>query len=107
MERQDLLNAIEMLLNDVIEQCFHHLVNHPQESIDLNEIVREATQERAYLTIKVDAHGFEDGSAQARSHCEQISKTLHKKSLQLMGRLQDIKGRHQSNVAGDAGAFDA
>lgn len=106
MERQDLLNAIETLLNDATEQCFHHLVNHPQQSMALNEIIREATQERAYLTIKVDAHNFERGSEGARAHHKQISKELHKKSLQLMGRLQDVK-RRKSNVAGDAGAFDA
>lgn len=72
----------------------------------LNEIIHEATQERSYLNIKVDAHNFPAQSEQEREHFRQISRELHKKSLQLMGRLQDVKQR-QSNVAGGAGASDA
>lgn len=98
MERSELRLAVQTLLNDVIEQCFKHLIHHPQESDELNRIIRDCSQEISYLTIKIDAHTFEPKSPEAIAHYRDISKELHRKSLELMSGLQKAKQRG-TNVA--------
>lgn len=101
MERQELRLAIQTLLNDVMEQCFRELIHYPQESTAMNEIIRECASEASYLTIKVDAHGFEQGSEDLRGHYREVSRDLHRKSLELMGQLQRARQHHRISAAGE------
>lgn len=101
MERSILKNAISTLLGDVSEQCLQFLVHHPEKSTPLNAIIRECSEEMNYLVLKVDAHPHPEGSEGALAHYKVVSRELHKKSLQLMSRLQKVKFE-KSNVVGGA-----
>lgn len=98
MNRSELRLAVQTLLNDVIEQCFKHLIHHPQESDELNRIIRDCSKEISYLTIKIDAHSFQPKTPEIAEHYVGVSKEVHQKSLELMSRLQNVKQR-KSNVA--------
>jgi S-adenosylmethionine/arginine decarboxylase-like enzyme len=96
--RAELKRAVHTILNDVIEQCFRHLIHHPQDGDELNKLIKESTDEINYLLIKIDAHSFENGSQELDVHYSGISKDLHKKSLRLLGRFQTIQ-RSSINVS--------
>jgi arsenate reductase-like glutaredoxin family protein len=89
--RDSLRQAVQELMNDVIEQGFHHLINHPQQSDDLNKIIKEATDEMNYQLIKIDSHQFHLESAELQKHYEIISRDSQRKSLELLSALQKIQ----------------
>lgn len=89
--RDSLRQAVQELMNDVIEQGFHHLVNHPQQSDELNKIIKEATDEMNYQLIKIDSHHFLPESPELQKHFETISNDTQKKSLALLSQLQKIQ----------------
>jgi len=97
--RAELKRAIHTILNDVIEHCFKHLIHHPQNSDELNKIIKESTDEINYLVIKVDAHNLKKGSSELTDHYQGISKDLHRKSLYLLSRLQKVQRSAHSNVS--------
>ena len=96
--RTELQTAVRNILDDVIEQSFHHLIHHPQNSDELNRIIREATEEFNYLYLKIDAHDHHPKSSALDAHYTQISKDLHKKSLHLLSRLQRIQSKDGINA---------
>lgn len=89
--RQDLKRTVHAIMNDVVEQCFQHLIHHPQHAQEINRIIREASDEISYQTIKIDAHNYNTRSAEIESHYGDISRDVHKKSLEMLSRLQKIK----------------
>lgn len=99
--KPELKRAVHTILNDVVEQCFKHLIHYPQKSDALNKIIKEATDEINYLIIKIDAHNFKKGSPELDNHYNVISKDLHKKSLHLLARLQQVQREEVTNVSGE------
>lgn len=97
--RAELKRAVHTILNDVIEQCFRHLIHHPQNSDQLNRIIKDATDEINYLLLKIDAHAFKAGSPELENHYNGISKDLHSKSLRLLSRLQKVQRGQQTSVS--------
>lgn len=95
-DRSELKRAVHVLLNDVVEQCFQNMMHYPQHSGDLNRIIKDATDEINYLTMKIDAHNFGSDSPELKDHFRSISKDTHKKSLHLMGKLQSLQNKQQS-----------
>lgn len=91
--REELRYAVQEFLNDVIEQGFHHLVNHPQEDNELNTIIREATDELNDQLKSIDNHSFHPESKELNDHYEQISRLAQRRSLELLSRLQKIQQR--------------
>jgi response regulator of citrate/malate metabolism len=89
--REELLMAVHSILNDVVEQGFHHLVSHPQESDELNRVIQEATDELNYQILKIDAHNFTSDSNELKEHFLHISKATQRKSLELLSRIQRLK----------------
>jgi arsenate reductase-like glutaredoxin family protein len=89
--RDQMKYAVQEILNDVIEQGFHHLVNHPQNSDELNRIIKDATDELNYQLLKIDSHSFKPGSKELSDHFQCISKDAQRKSLELLSRLQKIQ----------------
>ena len=89
--KEELKSAINVLLNDVIEQGFHHLIRHPQRSDALNRIIKDATDELGYLNVKIDAHSFKANSPQLHTHYESISKDAQRKSMDLLSLIQKIQ----------------
>lgn len=91
--REELRYAVQEFLNDVIEQGFHHLVNHPQEDTELNSIIREATDELNKQLRNIDNHSFALESKELEAHYEHISKLTQRRSLELLCQLQKIQQR--------------
>jgi arsenate reductase-like glutaredoxin family protein len=91
--RDNLRYAVQELLNEVIEQGFHHLINHPQNSDELNRIIKEATDELNYQLLRIDSHSFRKDSQEVKAHYQQVSKDSQRKSLELLGKLQQVQQR--------------
>lgn len=89
--REQLKYAVQEILNDVIEQGFHHLVHHPQQSDALNKIIKDASEELNYQLLKIDSHNYSQGSKELLDHYQHISKDTQRKSLELLGELQKIQ----------------
>jgi hypothetical protein len=89
--REELRRAVHSILNDVVEQGFHHLVSHPQESDELNRVIKEATDELNYQILKIDAHNYSPESNELQMHFQNISKSTQRKSLELLSRIQRLK----------------
>ena len=89
--REELRQAVQELMNDVIEQGFHHLMNHPQQSDSLNHVIKDATDEMNYQLLKIDSHSFRPGSKDLMNHYTAISHDTQRKSLDLLSRLQKIQ----------------
>ncbi|MFM1931780.1 MAG: hypothetical protein RL226_1083 [Bacteroidota bacterium] len=93
-----LKQAVHSILNDVVEQCFTHLIHHPQDSDELNRIIRDASDEMNYQIIKIDAHSHRNGSNELEQHYRAISKDLQRRSLELLSRLQEVKRASKINA---------
>jgi hypothetical protein len=89
--RDELKYAVQEILNDVIEQGFHHLVHHPQRSDALNKIIKDASEELNYQLLKIDTHGYPQNSEELQQHYLNISKETQRKSLELLSALQHIQ----------------
>lgn len=91
IEREELKQAVHIMLNDVIEQSFHFLVHQPQQSDEVNLIIKDAGEELNYQLLKVDAHSFKTGSRELDEHYLAINRDVHRKSLELLARLQHLQ----------------
>jgi arsenate reductase-like glutaredoxin family protein len=89
--REELKSAVHEILNDVIEQGFHHLVRHPQQSDELNHIIKDASEEMNYQLLRIDSHNYKEDSEELHQHYSTISRDAQKTSLDLLGRLQKIQ----------------
>lgn len=89
--RNELKKAVHVIMNDVVEQCFHYMVHHPHLGEKLNQIVRDASDEIHYQMLKIDAHSFADGSPELEDHYRIITKDLQRKSLLLLSKLQKMQ----------------
>lgn len=96
--REELRNAVNTLLNDVIEQSFSFLIHHPQKGDALNKIIKETTDELNYFLVKIDAHNFPRQSQNLAEHYNQITHEVHRRSLELMSQLQQLQKKASSNV---------
>lgn len=88
--RDALRQVIQELMNDVIEQGFHHLINHPQQSDELNRIIKDATEEMNYQLLKVDSHSLPPDSEALSKHYDIICQDTQNRSLELLARLQHV-----------------
>ncbi len=89
--REELKMAVHEILNDVIEQGFYHLIRNPQQSDELNCIIKDATDELNYQLIKIDSHNHKPGSKELHSHYDSISRDTQRKSLEMLSSLQRIQ----------------
>jgi len=89
--REELKSAVQEMLNDVIEQGFHHLVYHPQQSNELNQIIHDATNELNYQLLKVDSHDYKPETPELHNHYNSISRDTQRTSLDLLSRLQKVR----------------
>lgn len=91
--REQLRYAVQEFLNDVIEQGFHHLVNHPQSDTELNSIIAEATHELNEHLRLIDDHDLKGDKVELENHYKKISRSAQVRSLELLSRLQKIQQR--------------
>jgi len=93
--RESIRTIVQKLMNDVIEQGFHEIVNRPQESTHLNEVIKSASETLGHQLYRIDNHGLKQGSTELESHWQSISKEAQQVSLELLSEIQRI--RHQYN----------
>jgi len=91
MEKEDVKFAVNSMFNDVIEQAFQYLVQHPQQSDGINRIIKEASDEMNYQMLKIDAHNHPPLSPDLQGHFNHINKDVHRKSLELLSKLQSFQ----------------
>ncbi|MEY3397814.1 MAG: hypothetical protein RL220_408 [Bacteroidota bacterium] len=91
--REELKRAVHTIMNDVVEQGFHHLIHHPQSSDELNRLIREASDELSYQMLRIDAHSFRQGSRELHNYYLEISKSTQRKSIELLSKIQRIQQR--------------
>jgi len=91
--REQLRYAVQEFLNDVIEQGFHHLINHPQSDTELNNIIAEATDELNEHLRRIDDHDIKGDKVELENHYKTISRSAQVRSLELLSRLQKIQQR--------------
>jgi hypothetical protein len=91
MNRENARQIVQELLNDVIEQGFHHLLRHPQQSDDLNLIIKDATDEMNQQLMHLDDRSVVDEPAILAGHYKSIIGETELKSLHLLSRLQKIQ----------------
>jgi S-adenosylmethionine/arginine decarboxylase-like enzyme len=72
-ERSELKRAVHTMLNDVVEQCFRHLIHYPQHSDELNKIIKDTSDEINYQVLKIDAHSHAEGSDQLNHYYRDIN----------------------------------
>lgn len=91
INRDSARRVVQELLNDVIEQGFHHLLRHPQQGDDLNQIIKEATDELNQQLGKLDVTGPGSDASELAKHYRTVISDTEIKSLHLLSRLQKIQ----------------
>jgi len=97
--RSEIYQAVNIILNDVIEQSFSHLVRNPQGTDELNQIIREASEDLNYYLLKIDAHNHRPNSKRLEEHYLSVTKEAEKKSLYLLARLQRLQRKGLSSTS--------
>lgn len=87
----ELRRAVHLMMNDVVEQCFSHMIHHPTKSEEINNIIRDASEEINYQVLKIDAHDWSKNEVKLQEHYRAISKDVQRKSLEMLSRLQRIQ----------------
>lgn len=103
-DRNELKRAVHSIMNDVVEQCFHHLIHHPHQGDTINGLIRDASQEIHYQCIKIDAHAYRERSQEAEAHYRNIANDVQRKSLELLSRLQRIQKEDRATSGGGSPA---
>ncbi len=86
-----LKNAIEEIMNDVIQQASFYSINNPQNSDRLNKIVSDATNTTERLVYRLnEISKFSDDKLQ-QIELDALAKDLKKDSLLHLSALQKIK----------------
>ncbi|MFM7726797.1 MAG: hypothetical protein ACKO7B_08850 [Flavobacteriales bacterium] len=96
--RESTRNIVQELMNEVIEQGFHELVNRPQESTRLNVLIQSATNRLGEQLHRIDHHGHQPGSAELQKHWESITSEAQQVSLQLLSEIQQIQQHYNPRL---------
>jgi uncharacterized protein YihD (DUF1040 family) len=91
MNRESARRAVQELLNDVIEQGFHHLLRHPQQGDGLNQIIKDATDEMNRQLLQIDERSKDAALPALSEHYREVIRDTENKSLHLLSRLQKIQ----------------
>jgi hypothetical protein len=94
--KEDVLRAIDSILNDVVDQSLKHLMRHPQSDNELNLIIREATEEISRLKGSLENH-HAAAKEEKELHYRAVADELHSNSIRLLQRLNDVKERNAKN----------
>lgn len=93
--RESIRSVVQELMNEVIEQGFHELVNKPQESTRLNDVIKAASDAMSMQLKRIDDHVLPANSKALMAHWQQISTDAQRESLHLLSEIQQI--RHTYN----------
>lgn len=91
VDHTEIKQAVHAILNDVVEQCFHYMVNCPEHGDDLNKIIQEASTDIKHFNERIDRSVMECNESDLKENMSVLTKDLHKKSLILLSKLQKIQ----------------
>jgi hypothetical protein len=96
--RESTRNIVQELMNEVIEQGFHELVNRPQESTRLNELIQSAGNSLGQQLYKIDHHEFESDSHELQRYWEEITNESQRVSLDFLQQIQQIRQQYNPRL---------
>ena len=96
--REATRNVVQELMNEVIEQGFHELVNRPQESSRLNELLQSAGNSLGEQLYRIDHHEFKPGSKELQQHWEAITVESQRVSLEFLRQIQQIRQQYNPRL---------
>jgi hypothetical protein len=96
--RESTRNIVQELMNEVIEQGFHELVNRPQESTRLNELIQSAGNSLGQQLYKIDHHDFKAGSPELQRYWEEITNESQRVSLDFLHQIQQIRQQYNPRL---------
>ncbi len=96
--RESTRNFVQELMNEVIEQGFHELVNRPQESTRLNVLLQNASNKLGEQLHRIDHHSYKPGSNELQQHWESITTEAQKVSLELLTEIQQIQQQYNPRL---------
>jgi len=82
--------AIEDIMNDVIQQAFSYSINNPQDSNELNELIKNATKTTEKLVQRLNKVSESSDEGLVQVELDSLAKDLKKKSLIHLSELQKI-----------------
>ena len=89
--RESTRNIVHELMNEVIEQGFHELVNRPQESTRLNILIQQAGNTLGEQLHRIDQHSFEPNSDELQKYWHAITQEAQQVSLDMLSEIQQIR----------------
>ena len=96
--REATRNVVQELMNEVIEQGFHELVNRPQESSRLNELLQSAGNSLGEQLYRIDNHEFTAGSPELHQHWESITNESQRVSFEFLREIQQIRQQYNPRL---------
>ena len=96
--REATRNVVQELMNEVIEQGFHELVNRPQESSRLNELLQSAGNSLGEQLYRIDHHEFKPGSKELQQHWAAITTESQRVSLEFLRQIQHIRQQYNPRL---------
>lgn len=91
-------NAIDNIMNDVMEKAFHHSVNYPQDSDYLNKMIKDIRSNNESFVNQLHSLKSSKDEASAKEELNMLTKVLKNKSLVYLSELQKLKEK-DSNKA--------
>lgn len=91
-------NAIDNIMNDVMEKAFHHSVNYPQDSDYLNKMIKDIRSDNESFVNQLHSLKSSKDEASAKEELNMLTKVLKNKSLVYLSELQKLKEK-DSNKA--------
>jgi hypothetical protein len=96
--REHTRNIVQQLMNEVIEQGFHELVNRPQESTRLNILIQSASNKLGEQLHRIDHHEFAEGSTALQNYWKSITTAAERDSLDMLKEIQHIRQQYNPRL---------
>ncbi|MFK7757436.1 MAG: hypothetical protein AB8B53_10945 [Flavobacteriales bacterium] len=87
-------SAIDNIMNDVLQQAYQHSMNYPQDSDQLNVLIRAVSEDNESLINRLHQVKVLNDKPLIDLELNSITKTLKKKSLEHLSALQKLKEKN-------------
>lgn len=84
-------NAIDHIMNDVMQKAYHHSMNYPQNSDQLNVLIKTVREDSEVLINRLHQIKVLKDKPLIELELNSISKDLKKKSLIHLSELQKLR----------------
>jgi len=93
-----LRKAIDNIMNDVLQKAFNYSVNHPQDSDQLNKLIKNVREDNDRFVNNLHAISKADNleAEETKSQLRALTKELKNKSLIYLSEIQKLQEREQN-----------